>query len=83
MTKAHAQPPPAALPAGIDGSFRALVDAAPDAAAEAWSAWIGAHRDVLFFSESGGYRWYVDPLAKRRGVPTAKLRGPARADAAR
>jgi hypothetical protein len=27
----------------------------------------------------GGYRWYLDPLAKARGVPTARLRGPMRA----
>lgn len=44
-----------------------------------WRDWLDANRDYLFFSESGGYRWYVDPLAKARKIPTAKLRGPARA----
>ena len=29
------------------------------------------------------YRWYIDPLAKHRSVPTIDLRGPARADAPR
>jgi hypothetical protein len=45
----------------------------------AWAAWWGANADYLFFGEVGGYRWYLDPLAKARGVPTARLRGPARA----
>jgi hypothetical protein len=50
-----------------------------DAVAATWSAWWAANRDYLFFGENGGYRWYLDPLAKQRGIPTAKLRGPARA----
>ena len=44
-----------------------------------WAAWVEKNRPYLFFSDTGGYRWYLDPLAKRRGVPTADLRGPARA----
>jgi hypothetical protein len=47
--------------------------------AEAWQAWWDKNQRYAFFSESGWYRWYVDPLAKKRGVPTADLRGPARA----
>ncbi len=35
-----------------------------------------------FFSECGTYRWYIDPLAKRRGIPSDQLRGPARASLA-
>lgn len=63
---------------------RLLARYAPDgpgagASANAWHAWAKENRPYLFFSDTGGYRWYVDPLAKRRGVPTAKLRGPARA----
>jgi len=27
------------------------------------------------------YRWYLDPLAKKRGIPIAELRGPKRGDA--
>ena len=46
---------------------------------DAWAGWWKANRDYLFFGEIGGYRWYLDPLAKQRGVPTARLRGPARA----
>jgi hypothetical protein len=44
-----------------------------------WQNWWEENRPYLFFSESGWYRWYLDPLAKKRGVPIAKLRGPARA----
>ena len=47
---------------------------------DAWSGWYLAHEPYLFYSEWGGYRWYVDPLAKRRGVPTKDLRGSKRAD---
>jgi hypothetical protein len=50
-----------------------------DAPAEKWRAWWAGNRPYLFFSDTGGYRWYLDPLAKKRGVPTAKLRGPDRA----
>ena len=46
----------------------------------AWRAWYEVHAPYLFFSEWGGYRWYVDPLAKARRIPTAKLRGSKRAD---
>ena len=45
-----------------------------------WQEWLAANRPYLFFSEWGGYRWYVDRLARERGVPSATLRGPARAD---
>ena len=51
----------------------------PHAMAQKWKAWEEENRPYLFFSDTGGYRWYVDPLAKRRRVPTVQLRGPARA----
>lgn len=47
--------------------------------ADEWAAWYAGHRPYLFFSDTGGFRWYVDPLAKARGVPTEELRGAARA----
>jgi len=50
-----------------------------EASAEEWIAWSAKNRDYLFFSDTGGYHWYLDRLAKQRGIPTAKLRGPARA----
>ena len=50
-----------------------------DASSRAWADWWKANADYLFFGEVGGYRWYLDPLAKARGVPTSRLRGPARA----
>ncbi len=46
---------------------------------EAWNNWWEENRPYLFFSQPGGYRWHVDPLAKRRGVPSRELFGPARA----
>lgn len=50
-----------------------------NASADEWRSWWNANRPYLFFSDSGGYRWYIDPLAKKREVPTENLRGPARA----
>jgi hypothetical protein len=50
-----------------------------DGSAERWTAWLKENQPYLFFSDSAGYRWHLDPLAKKRGVPTADLRGPARA----
>jgi WD40 repeat protein len=47
--------------------------------ADAWQRWWDGNKPYLFFSESGWYRWYIDPLALRRGIPTAKLRGSVRA----
>lgn len=46
---------------------------------EAWRRWWDANQDYLFFTDTGGFRWQLDPLAKKRGVPTKDLRGPARA----
>jgi hypothetical protein len=46
----------------------------------AWTKWWQENAPYVFYSELGRYRWYVDPLAKKRGVPTKDLRGPARAD---
>jgi hypothetical protein len=48
--------------------------------ATAWRSWWNDHREYVFFSEAGGYRFYTDPLAMKRHIPTARLRGPLRAD---
>jgi len=48
--------------------------------AAAWDQWWKENAPYVFYSELGCYRWYIDPLAKKRGVPTKDLRGPARAD---
>ena len=53
------------------------------AVAAAWTKWIAEHRDYVYFSDVGGYRWFVDPLAKAREVPTAQLRGAKRVAAPR
>ena len=49
---------------------------------ESWRQWHAANKEYLFFSESGGYRWYIDPLAKKRKLPTRSLRGAKRASKA-
>ena len=48
--------------------------------ADAWAAWWKENQPYLFASDAGDYRWYIDPLAKKRRVPTSELRGPRRAD---
>ncbi|HWB13142.1 MAG TPA: hypothetical protein VG826_28210 [Pirellulales bacterium] len=51
-----------------------------EGSANSWASWWRENGPYLFFSDGGGYRWYLDPLAKKRSVPTADLRGSARAD---
>lgn len=51
-----------------------------NADAATWEKWAKENSPYLFYSEMGCYRWYIDPLAKKRGVPTKELRGLARAD---
>jgi hypothetical protein len=53
-----------------------------NADAEVWERWWRENSPYLFYSELGNYRWYIDPLAKQRGIPTKDLRGPARMDVA-
>ncbi len=45
-----------------------------DATAATWTAWWKENQPYAFGSDDGDYRWYVDPLAKRRGVPQSELR---------
>ncbi len=72
-------------PASTTKARELLQRYAPDGpaagSAEEWTAWWETNRPYLFYSEGGGYRWYLDPLAKRRGIPSEKLQGPARATA--
>jgi hypothetical protein len=70
------------------GALRALARYAPSGACKeatprAWSAWYDNNAPYLFFSESGWCRWYVDPLAKARGIASKDLRGPSRATPSR
>jgi hypothetical protein len=51
--------------------------------ADDWQRWWDENKSYVFFSESGWYRWYLDPLARRRGVASAELRGSARATPAK
>lgn len=51
-----------------------------DAPVDRWETWWRENRPYLFFSESGGHRWYLDPLARERGVPSSELTGALRAD---
>jgi len=57
----------------------APADTAKLDSAAVWDQWYNENRPYLFFSDQGDYRWYVDPLAKKRGIPSKDLRGPARA----
>ncbi len=63
---------------------RLLVRYVPDGPGEKgsatdWATWVEKNCAYLFFSDTGGFRWYLDPLAQRRRLPTGELRGPARA----
>jgi hypothetical protein len=49
-----------------------------DAPSQSWSQWLNDNGGFIYFSEIGGYRWYIDPLAKARVESTLELRGPAR-----
>jgi hypothetical protein len=50
------------------------VTSADDSFVAEWRQWLRENRDYLFFSDSGGFRWYIDRLAKRKQVPTDGLR---------
>ncbi len=45
----------------------------------AWASWWQENQPFAFGSDAGDYRWYIDPLAKKRGVPITVMRGPNRA----
>ncbi len=51
----------------------------PDASIDEWRTWHRENQPYLFFSDSGGFQWYVDRLAKKRHVPSTNLRGTDRA----
>lgn len=48
--------------------------------AAGWKTYLTANARFYFFSEGAGCKFLLDPLAKARDVPSAKLRGVARAD---
>jgi hypothetical protein len=50
-----------------------------EATPASWRSWWSQNKRYVFFSDSGGYRWYLDRLAHARRVPTSDLRGPVRA----
>lgn len=57
------------------------VQAGPkEGGADAWAAYWRENQPCLFANDEGEFLWYLDPLAKSRGVPTKDLRGPKRAD---
>jgi hypothetical protein len=59
---------------------RYVPDGAGGDSADAWGAWWKENKPYAFASDGGDYRWYIDPLAKKRGVPASEMRGPRRAD---
>ncbi len=63
-----------AEPAKADAAKTLLLRYAPaesnppiDGDPAAWRAWHKSNRPYLFYSEPGGYRWYLDTLARERG----------------
>ena len=48
--------------------------------ADQWTAWWRENQAYAFASDGGDYCWYIDPLAKKRRVPTHDLRGSKRAN---
>ena len=48
------------------------------AKSDEWTEWYRENKEYLFFTDTGGFRWMIDALAKRRGIPSAKLCGPMR-----
>lgn len=46
---------------------------------EEWRDWHDENKPFLFFSDLGGYRWYVDPLRKTRNERLRRLFGESRA----
>ena len=67
---------------GVRVISRYLPECSDATSAESVRRWLNENRPYLFASDSGDYRWYIDPLAKRRRTPTADLRGARRADSA-
>ncbi len=69
----------------VERAARLLHRYAPDGpnsnSADEWAKWWKDNEPYVFASDAGDYRWYIDPLAKKRGIPSAELRGPRRADA--
>ena len=39
---------------------------------DAWASWWKENQRFAFASDAGDYRWYIDPLAKKRGVPSQR-----------
>ena len=61
--------------------LRRYVPSGPgQAGVDEWASWWKANQPYLFASDAGDYCWNIDPLAKKRGVPSTELRGPKRAD---
>jgi hypothetical protein len=50
-----------------------------DAPITKWRTWLDENKAYLFYSDMGGYRWYIDSLARKRKIPSKELHGPARA----
>ncbi|HEY1785659.1 MAG TPA: hypothetical protein VGG30_08930 [Pirellulales bacterium] len=48
--------------------------------ADRYATWWRENQPYCFASDAGDYRWYVDPLARKRQIPSSELRGPKRAD---
>ncbi len=59
---------------------RYVPDGPNEGSAAKWRDWHAENKPYLFATDFGHYRWYIDPLAKHRGIPTTELRGIDRMD---
>ena len=48
---------------------------AQNASVQNWTTWWHENQPYLFFTDTGGCQWLIDPLAKSRGIATTSLRG--------
>jgi hypothetical protein len=55
-------------------------EAPQDGTSRSLKAWHIENQPYLFATDLGHVRWYIDPLAKKRGIPTKDLHGKARMD---
>lgn len=74
----------ASATAGSEPALALLARRVPEgpgasAALAVWRDFLAAKGAFLFFSETAGFVWRLDPLAAKRGIPSAELRGSRRA----
>jgi hypothetical protein len=59
---------------------RYVPEAPQNATSSQLQSWCDENDPYLFATDLGDFRWYIDPLAKARKIPSSELRGPTRRD---